>query len=244
MRTDSDIIETEAKEILTYLNAAKQADTNSKTYEDTAYSISSNLFYAVYYRYLMVTPDVYSSNGKDLDRYSFNASKKILSYIKIMELCFDIYPVSIYLDDAIKELTNLSKMIWINFDKNGNKVTDDWWIKNFSFDAVRTRDRYISKLTKLNSNYIAPEFTKEDDGWCFIATATMGSYDHPEVMELRNFRDNWILEKKWGENFVTWYYHYGAIAANYIEKSYLLKKVSYLLIVKPLVLLTKIIKYK
>ncbi len=77
---------------------------------------------------------------------------------------------------------------------------------------------------------------------CFIATATMGSYDHPEVMKLRNFRDNWILEKKWGENFVTWYYHYGAIGAKYIEKSFLLKKVCYLLIVKPLVLLTKLIK--
>lgn len=70
----------------------------------------------------------------------------------------------------------------------------------------------------------------------------MGSYDHPEVMKLRNFRDNWILEKKWGENFVTWYYHYGAIGAKYIEKSFLLKKVCYLLIVKPLVLLTKLIK--
>lgn len=242
IRTDSDIIETEAKEILTYLNAAKQADTDSKTYEDTASSIASNLFYAVYYRYLMVTPDL-SSNGKELDRYSLDASKKILSYIKIMELCFDIYPVSFYLEVAVKELTNLTKMNWINFDNNGNKVTDDWWKKSFSFDAVRTRDRYISKLTKLNSNYIAPEFTKKS-GWCFIATATMGSYDHPEVMELRNFRDNWILEKKWGESFVTWYYHYGSIAAKSIEKSFVLKKICYLLIVKPLYILSKLINTK
>jgi tetratricopeptide (TPR) repeat protein len=165
IRTDSDIIETEAKEILTYLNAAKQADTDSETYEDTASSIASNLFYAVYYRYLMVTPDV-ASNGKDLDRYSFDASKKILSYIKIMGLCFDIYPVSFYLEEAVKELTNLTKLHWIDFDNNGNKVTHDFWKTYFSFDAVRTRDRYISKLTKLNSNYIAPEFAKKrKSGW-------------------------------------------------------------------------------
>jgi hypothetical protein len=81
-------------------------------------------------------------------------------------------------------------------------------------------------------------------GSCFIATATMGSYNHPEVMELRNFRDNWILEKKWGEGFVTWYYHYGSIAAESIEKSFVLKKICYFLIVKPLVYFSRIVKLK
>lgn len=88
---------------------------------------------------------------------------------------------------------------------------------------------------KYNSDLKPPSF-------CFIATATMGSYDHPEVMELRNFRDNWILEKKWGEGFVAWYYHYGSIAAKSIEKSFVLKKICYLLIVKPLVYLSRIVK--
>ena len=60
---------------------------------------------------------------------------------------------------------------------------------------------------------------------CFVATAAMGSYNHPEVIELRIFRDNWILEKKWGKGFVTWYYHYGSIAAKFIEKSLVLKKI-------------------
>jgi hypothetical protein len=84
----------------------------------------------------------------------------------------------------------------------------------------------------------------KDKGFCFIATASMGSYDHPVVMELRNFRDNWILEKKWGEGFVAWYYHYGSIAAKSIEKSFVLKKICYLLIVKPLVYLSRILKFK
>lgn len=83
---------------------------------------------------------------------------------------------------------------------------------------------------------------KSNSGNCFIATATMGSYDHPFVMELRHFRDEWILTKKWGESFVDWYYHYGAIAAKYIEKSFVLKKLSYLLIVKPLVYLSRVLK--
>lgn len=86
--------------------------------------------------------------------------------------------------------------------------------------------------------------TSKSGGSCFIATATMGSYDHPEVMELRHFRDNWILEKKWGQDFVKWYYHYGSIVAKSIEKSFVLKKICYLLIVKPLVYLSRIVKFK
>lgn len=77
---------------------------------------------------------------------------------------------------------------------------------------------------------------------CFIATATMGSYDHPIVMELRSFRDNWILAKSWGDNFVKWYYHYGSKVAKVIEKSFLLKKISYIFIVKPLVYLSRFLK--
>jgi hypothetical protein len=95
-------------------------------------------------------------------------------------------------------------------------------------------------------------FVKEGSCWglgfgfkktgCFIATATMGSYDHPMVMELRDFRDNWILEKSWGEGFVKWYYHYGSKVAIVIEKSYILKKICYITIVKPLYVISKIIK--
>jgi len=77
---------------------------------------------------------------------------------------------------------------------------------------------------------------------CFIATATMGSYDHPTVMELRHFRDNWILQKSWGERFVKWYYHYGSIVAKFIENSFVLRKISYFLIVSPLFYLARIVK--
>lgn len=78
-------------------------------------------------------------------------------------------------------------------------------------------------------------------GFCFIATATMGSYEHPIVLELRELRDKWILKKRWGKRFVNWYYKYGAIAAKFIDKSSLLKKVSFLFIVKPLHIISKLL---
>jgi|GEM_PF-6282029 len=41
---------------------------------------------------------------------------------------------------------------------------------------------------------------------CYVATMTYGSYDHPKVKVLRNFRDEFLAERKWGRNFIQWYY--------------------------------------
>ena len=71
-------------------------------------------------------------------------------------------------------------------------------------------------------------------GGCFIATATMGDYDHPVVMQLREFRDQYLLERNWGKKFTKYYYKFGPYPAKVISKSNLLKKVSYVFIVKPL----------
>ena len=69
---------------------------------------------------------------------------------------------------------------------------------------------------------------------CFIATATMGDYNHPDVVELRMFRDNFLSKRVWGRVFTKIYYKLGPIPARAITKSTQLKQISYLLIVKPL----------
>ena len=70
----------------------------------------------------------------------------------------------------------------------------------------------------------------------------MGNYNHPVVLDLRNFRDSWLLKREWGVSFTTWYYRHGPKAAKLIEKSIILKTMAFILIVKPLQLITKIIK--
>ena len=238
IRTDSEIIGTEAKEILTYLNAAKSANPNSVTYETTASSLASNLFFSVYYKYLLKAHDS-SSDGKNMDSWSEESIKEIITYLKLMDLCFDISPSKIYLEKAIEELTGLNKVYWFVIKKGQIENIDN--LRLIGFDALKTRTKYIQKLKKFDPTYVEPEFPKKSD-WCFIATVAMGSYDHPKVMELRTFRDDWILTKTWGQGFVNWYYHYGEKVAKVIDKSIVLKKICYLLIVKPLVYLSRIIK--
>lgn len=77
-------------------------------------------------------------------------------------------------------------------------------------------------------------------GGCFIATATMGNYSHPVVLELRSFRDVYLKERNWGRKFIEVYYKWGPYPASVIEKSYYLKMLSYYTIVKPLAFIASI----
>ena len=60
---------------------------------------------------------------------------------------------------------------------------------------------------------------------CFIATAAFGSYMEPDVMLLREFRDQYLLTNKPGKRFVKAYYKYGPHAANYVEEHDWLKPI-------------------
>lgn len=86
---------------------------------------------------------------------------------------------------------------------------------------------------------VGTENAKAPGGGCFIATAAMGDYNHPVVLDLRLFRDNWLLKRDWGMKFTKWYYTHGPKAANIIKKSTILRKLTFFTIVKPLQILTK-----
>ena len=59
---------------------------------------------------------------------------------------------------------------------------------------------------------------------CFIATACYGNYDAPEVLVLRQFRDNKLLQSFFGRAFVKFYYSVSPFLAALVSKSDTLKK--------------------
>jgi len=56
-------------------------------------------------------------------------------------------------------------------------------------------------------------------GGCFIATAAYGSYLHPKVMVLRNFRDHYLLTNEPGRLFVSFYYKYSPAIADLVRQN-------------------------
>jgi len=59
----------------------------------------------------------------------------------------------------------------------------------------------------------------DHQGPCFIATAAYGSYLHPFVKILRDFRDNVLLLSSAGKTFVAWYYRVSPPMARVIAKN-------------------------
>ena len=98
----------------------------------------------------------------------------------------------------------------------------------------------IRRLVQFRYNY--SEGLKKENELCFIATVATGSHNHLIVMELRLFRDNWLLKRKWSTCFTIWYYQHRPKASKVIEKSIILGLFAFILIIKPLHLFAKLHK--
>lgn len=157
-------------------------------------------------------------------------------------------------DSDIIEINNLilRKRNGIGIHLDGNPIPNTDWVNKVEIDKIF--DTYTGTIDNISIFINRKEFyprqinsiqqteLKHDKGKCFIATATMGSYEDPLVMELREFRDNWILSKTWGKRFVLSYYKYGSVAARYIQNSDPLKRLSFYFIIKPLLSFSRMVK--
>ena len=107
-----------------------------------------------------------------------------------------------------------------------------------AFKDIREKfDLYLHKGKLLDPLYSFDEpetkKTASTDTKCFVATATMGDANHPIVILLREFRDSWLLERKYGRIFIKFYYKIGPCLAMIINKYPRLKRISSQVIIRP-----------
>lgn len=100
-------------------------------------------------------------------------------------------------------------------------------------------DRANERLKALDESYAAPQVEKKSSDACFVATATMGDIDHPDVRLLRVFRDKILSRSSTGIKFIRGYYRHGPRIAKIIERHMLLKRISYRFIIVPAVLIAQ-----
>lgn len=165
-----------------------------------------------------------------------NYSERLFQYFKVMDFIVRLKPTAITCEKGYRSVnyTNIvSKHSGEHFYKlDGNSAESEFLRALFQFSK--------SELDRISPNNEVTN-PKSSSG-CFIATATMGDYDHPVVYELRQFRDNWLLNKSWGQKFTEWYYRKSPKAAEYIQDSTALKTLTFTLIVFPLYCISKLIK--
>ena len=102
-------------------------------------------------------------------------------------------------------------------------------------DLVLRCKRFYNEVYDDTAYVESLELTEEEKkSGCFVATATMGHYDHPTVLELRRFRDGYLRNSALGRAFIKTYYKVGPYPAAVIRKSAFLRKVSLSFIIEPL----------
>jgi len=101
----------------------------------------------------------------------------------------------------------------------GTKLAAVKYYKEQSGLGLKQAKEYVDSLAAENG--VAGVTGK---GGCFVATACYGDYDAPEVLVLRQFRDDKLLQSFYGKVFVKFYYSVSPFFATLISKSDFLKK--------------------
>ena len=209
-----------ARDISTFIKTALRYSPDSDIVKETAENIAYNLYHYSCYAMVLYHDEKFTGiyHAPDL--------KGLLSYIKVWDVAFEIHNDTEFLKNAVivisghalNEPIEIQKLAWKKMEAQGVK-------------SSIIRNAYIKKIQKLEPDYNPPSIK---GGFCFIATATMGDYNHPTVLQLRFFRDTYLLQRKWGRIFTRLYYKWGPYPASLIKKSVALKTLSYYTIVKPL----------
>jgi hypothetical protein len=129
---------------------------------------------------------------------------------------------------CVSEINKLQEKFSSSYD-NSTKMASLILLKqkvNEAYDVTTTignmdlrqdfRSRYTTNRNSLSSlktqlsnvNTGSSSSSSGSSGGCYIATMAYGNYDHPQVMILRQFRDEVLSKSQFGKWFIKTYYFY------------------------------------
>ncbi|WP_367239096.1 CFI-box-CTERM domain-containing protein [Pseudomonas fulva] len=127
-------------------------------------------------------------------------------------------------------------------DEFDNNTSKSWKLSDEYESLMRHKmETAAAAIREIDPDYITPTAEAKKPDACFVVTATMGDTSHPTVVLMRQFRDQWILKRRGGPGFVSWYYRYGPMAASFISASRNRRRASYAILVYPLSLIARLL---
>ena len=197
LATLEDMKDREINQAIAILNSIKEA------YDRACSQIDTEVEKLQYYEFqgiCLPRTDV-SINWSKVDKMK----SKALDWDKVVEVVSN--GISINNIEAIQRCSNQSKvseyknLVDFLFNKLGpiqiNQVKHLCYWKD-----VRAAQ------AKSTAKKVASTISSATDSGCYIATMAYGDYDHPQVMELRRFRDDFLSKTVIGRNFIKFYYRY------------------------------------
>jgi len=125
-------------------------------------------------------------------------------------------------------LNLLSKPNTVSIENGRRKLIPE----GFTNEDVESCFKFL--LGKSGSVWLSKE-AAEKSGICFIATAVYGSETAPEVVVLRDFRDNILLSSKVGQTIVDLYYILSPPVARLLDNNRQLRNMIRKVVVQPIV---------
>ena len=153
----------------------------------------------------------------------------ILEIFELMELSCKLNPTKENFEKIIKYLNMMFDHSKRNVDYFGglndatdlNKKTLDIW------------NNASNKIKEIDPNAQVIQNTPQSSSGCFIATAAAGDYNHPSVLQLRYFRDDFLNNYVIGRLFIQFYYRNSPPIADYISSRPIIKKMVFDYFIKP-----------
>jgi hypothetical protein len=165
-----------------------------------------------------------------------DAAVQYEKYIKVLEVVFDCEAGDLspehFKDSArTQELTVVAGVYWDlmriydtserygeRMQTAGKKLAQFLRYTPVFPDIVRKAEAFVktAKNPGVVKNFL--KGASEGKGRCFIATAAFASEEAPEVIELRYWRDQYLLKKSWGIVFVALYYRLSPPFAVVLER--------------------------
>lgn len=170
------------------------------------------------------------------------SSAKSQSEIKVRAL--DLVVLSVELDASegnYSALINAIRTLLTHASNNGNYLAsaDSTGLLLSKVNQLKDKiykeasDNYPNIKRQLAAVQESDKKVHSQTSGCFIATAAMGTYTHPKVKILRDFRDLFLEKSKFGQVFITVYYRFSPPIAAFIAARPRLRFLVRLSIIEP-----------